>query len=219
MDILKVFICDDHQLYREGLKLLLRNLAHVKLIGEAAAGDEALEQIKKLAPDVAIVDLSMPGLDGVEVVSELKRHKLNTRILILSQNVDSSWLKRLGPYEIDSLVLKSDEPRSVLEALEALGRGEKYFTSKAAQYLYELVGEFSLGNGLAIEKPTAPVNLSAREKEVAHYTSQGKSVKQIAQILGCSENTVKTHKANLMKKIQVSNSVEVATWMNRYRWD
>lgn len=217
MSSLKVFLCDDHSIYREGLKLLLKQRMDICVVGEASDGAEALSLLGSAQADIALIDLSMPGMNGVELITEMRSKFKAVKIIVLSQSVQEQWLEQLIEIGIEGLVLKSDPPAEIISAIESVAREERYFTTKAAEYFYELLEKITKRETSGSQKLPAPVRLSAREKEVASFTCEGKSIKQIALLLNCSENTIKTHKANLMKKIQASSSLEVLAWVTKYQ--
>jgi DNA-binding NarL/FixJ family response regulator len=206
MPKINVFICEDHPDYREGLKIFLKTQGNINVVGDAANGKDALKLITKSEPDICLLDLSMPIMNGIELIQKISDQDLETKIIILSQHSTKDWVEQLFLYKIDGFLLKTDAKSCVTEAIMKVMSGEKYFTPSTGSIFYNI---------LASEKDQIsprPNILSSREKEIARLTSKGHTVKEMANNLNCSENTVKTHKSNLMKKLKLKNSIEVATW-------
>lgn len=180
-----------------------------ELVGEASNGEEALGKILSLKPDVALVDLSMPTMNGLSLVNALVDKKLPTKIIILSQHKTKDWLEKLTSNQIDGYLLKSDGRDFLISAINTVLNGDKYFSPSVAMGFYELLAN----------KESSPSNISQRniltpkEYEVAQYISRGFTVKEIAHAMNCSENTIKTHKTNLMRKANLKNSAEVSRWV------
>ena len=151
----------------------------------------------------------MPEMDGITLVQKLNEQNSEIKKIVLSQNSGKEWLNRLISNEIDAFILKTDEKDHLLNAVEAVADGEKYFSPAVASIFYRLLSQ----PANVLESPILITPLSQREEEVALYTSKGFTVKEIALKLGCSENTIKTHKANLMRKIEARNSAEVTAWV------
>lgn len=180
-----------------------------ELVGEASNGEEALGKILSLKPNVALVDLSMPTMNGLSLVNALVDKKLPTKIIILSQHKTKDWLEKLTSNQIDGYLLKSDGRDFLISAINTVLNGDKYFSPSVAMGFYELLAN----------KESSPSNISQRniltpkEYEVAQYISRGFTVKEIAHAMNCSENTIKTHKTNLMRKANLKNSAEVSRWV------
>lgn len=196
-------------MFREGLKMIFSISDDYELVGEASNGEEALGKILSLKPDVALVDLSMPTMNGLSLVNALVDKKLPTKIIILSQHKTKDWLEKLTSNQIDGYLLKSDGRDFLISAINTVLNGDKYFSPSVAMGFYELLAN----------KESSPSNISQRniltpkEYEVAQYISRGFTVKEIAHAMNCSENTIKTHKTNLMRKANLKNSAEVSRWV------
>lgn len=204
-----LFLVDDNSQFRIGLKIFLQTFDHLSICGEASDGEEAVSLICHEKPDITIVDLSMPKVDGVELIKRLSKANVSTRIIVLSQHITVDWLTKLIENEIDGYILKSDGREFLKNAIDAVQTGEKYFSPTVAKTFYQML---TAQRTLPIARPKDHA-LSPKEREVAILTSKGLTVKEIALSLNCSENTVKTHKSNLMRKIDARNAAEVSFWV------
>lgn len=203
-----VFICDDDFNYRTTLKTFLQAQDNLELVGEAANGHEALGLIIKTHPEVCLIDLTMPKMNGVDLVKSLNDQNLQTKKIIITQNADDDWLDRLLNHEIDGFILKTDGRENIMDAINTTVEGDKYFSPTVANMFYK-----KLRHGRSPENLVSEIPLTPKEQEVAILTAKGFTVRQVAEHLKCSENTVKTHKSHLMKKISAKNSAEVTAWV------
>jgi DNA-binding NarL/FixJ family response regulator len=194
-----IFIVDDHALLREGIRFLLAKEPEWNVVGESADGVRALAEIARCRPDVVILDLKLPGMSGEDVLRELKRGPLPPKVLVLSQLDDVGQLRRVLALGPDGILMKSGAPEQVLSALFAVLRGERFLGPEVEPLLN------------APEDPSIAL-ITDRERQVAKLLTEGKTKKEIALDLGCSDQTVKTHKANLMRKLGFANSAEVSAW-------
>lgn len=204
-----LFLCDDQPIFRESIKTFISIQSNLEVCGQASNGQEALEAIIRLQPQICLIDLSMPYMDGASLIQELQKHELKTKIIVLSQHLSQDWLERLISNEIDGYILKSDGREFLLDAIWAVCSGDKYFSPSVASKFYQML---RAEKRQPLHSPL-DYDLSPKEKEVAFYTSRGFTVKETAGAMNCSENTIKTHKSNLMRKIQAKNSAEITRWV------
>jgi DNA-binding NarL/FixJ family response regulator len=192
-----LLLCDDNPDFLSTLKTLVTLQGNFQVLGTATNGYEGLSKIQELKPEVLILDLGMPVMDGPTLIKKIRTAGYNTKIIVLSQNDNPNWLDQLIQNEIDGFVLKSDSKDNIHSAIFTVTTGEKYFSPSVASLLYR-----KLTSHGSIQKTFDPaVNLlTPKEKEVAKNTSRGFSVKEITDTMGLSENTIKTHKSNLIKK-------------------
>jgi DNA-binding NarL/FixJ family response regulator len=204
-----LFLVDDNPQFRIGLKIYLETFEHFSICGEASNGEDGLQQILKLRPCIAIIDLCMPQVDGAELIKRLHTAESKSKIIVLSQQITSDWLNKIIENGIDGHILKSDGRDFLINAIEAVQADSKYFSPSVAKSFYEmLTSNKSLKKNKLVSNPLSP-----REEKIAFLASKGLTVNEIAQTLGCSENTIKTHKSNLMRKIQARNTAEVSCWV------
>lgn len=205
----RILLVDDHGAFRQAIRKWL-NHGPYEVVGEAENGEEALSRIAAVRPDIALVDLEMPQMDGPGLIQKIRATAQPLRIIVLSQAFDESRISQLIRLGIDGHVLKSDGSSELSRALKAVSAGSRYFSSEIGKRLYD----FLSGKAVVQSPSTGPeLQLSARQLQVAQWVAQGKTNAEIGRILSCSENTIKTHKANIMRKLGVSNSVQLAAWV------
>lgn len=197
-----VFVAEDHEFLRDGLRFLFAKSSHWQVVGESADGLAAISEIHRLKPEIVILDLKLLGASGETVLQEARKAKSEAKFVVLTQSEEPWVLRRILAQDVEGLVVKTGKASQVLDALEAVRRGGKYISPEAAEIL-ETTNERSV---------PPPDLLTEREKQVARLTSQGKTNKAIAMLLGCSDETVKSHKANLMRKLGFSSSTEISAW-------
>ncbi|QYK41760.1 MAG: response regulator transcription factor [Paracoccaceae bacterium] len=184
-------LCDDHVLFREALAGLLQQRPGYRIVGHAGNGIEAIAQIKRHQPDIAILDLSMPGVGGAEVFAEARRWSPATRYIVLTGTTQASLLRQLDLAGISGLVLKSASSDDLCAAVAAVARGGRWIAPETRELL-----------GRSGEVP----RLSAREIEVLHAIARGLSNPGIAEALGISPKTVDNHRSSLMTKLGVRST-------------
>lgn len=195
-----------------GLSTLFKQSGDIEMVGEAADGEEALVLLRNNIPDVLLVDLLMPGMNGLELIRIVREEQIACKIIVISQQIEDDWIKQLVHYDIDGHILKSESLDEMLRALAAMKRDERFFSHQISQHLFRLLR----GPEQAPDKASSSLSeVSPREKEVISLIVKGQTNKEIAVVLQCSENTVKSHKANLMRKLGTSNSAEVVNWAHR----
>jgi DNA-binding NarL/FixJ family response regulator len=157
----------------------------------------------------------MPRFDGVQFLRELWSLQRGIRVLVLSQESPRHRIQELLDLDIDGHIMKVEDSSEILRGLHALADGQKYFSAKMGERYYELLREYRLSVAAPPSTESAAVKLSPREKQIALLIAEGKTNKDMARILECSEHTIKCHKANLMRKMGVQNSAEVVAWTSR----
>lgn len=199
--MIRIVLVDDHALMRTGLRLIIEKQPDMEVIGEAEDGDPGLTLIKRLQPEVALVDLHMPRVSGIEVTERVRRTKLTTRVIILTMAGDSPFPRRLLEAGASGYLTKGCPAEELVKAIRQVADGRRYLSADVAQQL--ALG--SLGNA---DTPFA--GLSTRELEVAMMLAQGLSAKQIGQRLKLSDKTVATYKYRLFEKLAIDNVVTLA---------
>jgi len=194
-------VADDHALIRRGIRGMLQDQHGWRVVGEAGNGREAIEQATRLKPDVAILDVTMPELDGLEATRQLQQVSPDTKVLILTMHESKQMVRRVLEAGASGYVLKSDFPRTLVEAVENLSREKPFLSAK--------VGEIVLNGFLDAADPRSEVpqtELSTRkpterESEIIRLLAAGKANKEIAAELGMAVRTVETHRAKIMLKL------------------
>jgi DNA-binding NarL/FixJ family response regulator len=211
----KVFIVEDNLIFRMGLKGLLSQDDRFLCVGEADNGLNALSSLSNLEPDIILLDLEMPRFDGVQFLRELWSLRRGIRVLVLSQESPRHRIQELLDLGIDGHIMKVEDSSEILRGLHAIADGQKYFSAKMGERYYDLLREYRQSAVAAQSTENVAVKLSPREKQIALLIAEGKTNKDMARILECSEHTIKCHKANLMRKMGVQNSAEVVAWTSR----
>jgi len=194
-----VIVADDHTLVREGIHALLDREGDIQVIGEAADGQEAVTLVEKLKPDVLLIDLSMPRLNGIEAIQRLHESGSKTRVIALSMHADEVMVLRALRGGARGYLLKDSFKEELFFALRAVVRGEIFLSPKLAESVLN-----DLITGTAVVPVENPIErLSTREREVLQQILEGKTNRQISALLQISIKTVDKHRTNLMKKLDV----------------
>jgi DNA-binding NarL/FixJ family response regulator len=192
-----VLLADDHAVVRDGLKLLLEAQADLRVVGEATDGRQAVRQVVKLRPCVAVLDIAMPELNGIEATRQIREACAETKIIILSMYASQEHIFQALQAGARGYLLKEAAGLEVIRAVRAVYRGERYLSQK----ITELVIDDYLCQGEAAAGNSPLTRLAPREREVLQLVAEGKSTAQIAQILPLSPKTVDTYRSRLMKKL------------------
>lgn len=205
-DTVKVLLCDDHELFREGLKAILRAEPGIEIVGEARDGGEAVERTARLRPDVVLMDLEMPTLNGVEATRRIRQAHPRVRVLILTMYGEEDLVARCLDAGAAGYVLKDVPAAQLVYAIRAVGKGGKYISPEA---LKGMLKRYADGTKPA---ETRYDLLTDREREVLKLLAEGLSIKQAAARLGVSAKTVDAHKTNLMRKLDIHGRAELTRW-------
>ena len=206
MRTLRILIVDDHALVRRGAREVLNSRRGWRVVGEAAEGLEAIEKAVKLKPDVAIIDISIPGLNGIEVARRVLNAAPDIKVLILTMDESDQMVRRALDAGARGYVLKSDLTDSLPKAVKAISEGKRFLTPRVS----EIVLEGFLGSsGQDQEEDRTDVALGLREIEITRLVAEGKSSKEIAVQLGIAARTVETHRFNIMHKLNLHSVAEL----------
>jgi DNA-binding NarL/FixJ family response regulator len=205
---MRVLIADDHGIVRSGLRLLLERQPDIEVIAEAADGAEAREIAVRERPDLAILDVRMPKLTGLQVTRELKKQAPEVSVLILSMHDDERYLFEALKAGASGYVLKTQADTDLMEAIRAVERGEPFLTPAAQQALIKDV----LARGRQSEDEE---ELTPREDEIVKLVAEAHTTRQIAEILHLSEKTVENHRGNAMRKLGMRDRVELVRYAIR----
>lgn len=203
---IKIMIADDHCMVREGLKQLLELDGDIKVIGEAGDGVSCLKMMEELRPDVTLLDINMPQMNGLKVLEEIRKiRKDNSRIIILTIHNEIEYLIKAIDNDVDGYVLKDSDSEILRKAIFSVYNGEKYYQSELVPLMKEKLESNSL-------KQNDENILTRREMEVLKLLTEGLFNKEIAYHLSISEKTVKNHVSNIFKKIYVSDRTQAAVY-------
>jgi DNA-binding NarL/FixJ family response regulator len=209
----RLLIVDDHPLFRKGLEELIRSDTNFAVCGEAGNAAEAMEVIRKLNPDMTIVDLSLPGANGIELIKNIRAEFPKLPILVLSMHDESLYAVRALRAGADGYVMKHEAMANVIHAIREVFNGRPYLSpAMAAQVITKFAHRQAEGETDAVAR------LSDREIEILELIGKGKEVREIAKLLHLSPKTVETHRAHIKDKLDLKNSREVARfalqWLN-----
>jgi DNA-binding NarL/FixJ family response regulator len=210
--MIRVVLADDHHLVRQGLRALLERAGDIEVVGEAADGQEALGVVERLLPDVLLLDIAMPHLNGVEVVGRLRGLKVKTRALILSMYTDDTLVRQALRNGANGYLLKRAVADELLLAVRAVARGDTYLSPEVAGPLLT-----PLVAGLPGGEAATPLDrLTAREREVLQLIAEGHTNHEIAAHLTLSEKTVEKHRGHLMAKLTLHDTAALVRFAIRH---
>ena len=198
---LRILLADDHEIVRRGLCALLQRHEGWEICGEASDGREAVQKAKLLKPDVVIVDIGMPNLNGLDATRQLLQYDPNFRIIVLTVSDADQVIREALDAGARGFVLKSDAARDLVAALEALQTKRMFFTPRVNELL--LAGFLEKGSAISRSNPPSLPMLTAREREITQLLAEGRSSKEAASLLNLSTKTVETHRSNIMRKLNL----------------
>jgi DNA-binding NarL/FixJ family response regulator len=210
MKNLKILIADDHDIVRRGIRSLIEARPEWEVCDEAHSGREAVAKAEERKPDIVILDVSMPELNGLEAARRIKKVSPNSEILILSVHYSDQLIKEILDAGVRGFVVKSDSDRDLVIAVESLANHKPFFTSMATEVML-----------MNFQRPaSAPISgvrtrLTSREREIVQLLSEGKSSKEVASSLGISVKTAETHRANIMRKLEIHSVSELVRYAVR----
>jgi len=210
---IKIFIIDDHEMIISGVKSAVESIGRYSVVGSATEGYAGLEGIIKTGAHIAIVDLSIPGLNGFEILQHLRDKKSTARVIFLTSFTENSYIKRALSMGVDGYVLKEDSSSELITALENVVKGFKYMTPRV---MTKIATDFEL-SGVKVDAPAMTEKLSGRELDVLRLIGLGKKGLEICSELNISEPTLKTHKRNLMKKLNLDSTPELMLYVVKNR--
>lgn len=208
----RILVADDHQVVRRGLRALLESKGGWQVCAEAANGREAVELSAELKPDVAVLDIAMPLLNGVESTRQIRRVSPKTEVLILTMHDSELLVQEVLGAGAHGYILKDDADRELVAAVDALRRHKPYMSSRISEAVVSAAvphGEASAGN------PALRSRLTPREREIIQLLAEGKSNKEVAGLLGISVKTAETHRANIMLKMDFHSITELVRYAVR----
>jgi DNA-binding NarL/FixJ family response regulator len=208
----RILIADDHEVVRRGVRALLESHPGWEVCGEAKDGRDAVESAKALRPDLVLVDVGMPNLNGLDATRQILNVLPSTRVLILTMHESEQIIREVLEVGARGFLLKSDTARDLIAAVEALQRRTTFFTSSVA----EMVLNGYLHRGPDLEKPLKE-RLTPREREVVQLLAEGKTSKEVAVVLNLSVKTAETHRTNVMRKLNLHSVADLVRYAVRNR--
>lgn len=208
----RILVADDHQVVRTGLRTLLESHTGWEVCGEATQGREAVQKAAELKPDVAVLDIAMPILNGVEATRQIGKLSPDTAVLILSMHDSELLVREVLEAGAKGYILKDDADRNLLAAVEALSRQKTFLSPRVAEAFAK--GGAQADTSVAPDRPSRS-RLTPREREVVQLLAEGKSNKEVAQHLGISVKTAETHRANIMLKLNFHSVTELVRYAVR----
>ena len=210
---LRILLADDHVTVRHGLKLLIDSQPDMKVVSEASDGQAALQRALELKPDVVVMDISMPGMNGLVATRQLKQLRPDAAIITLTRHSDDAYLQELLRAGVSGYVLKQSAPAELIQAIRAAAAGGQYLDSSLTS---RVTAGFLAREGKPLGK--AGVTVSQRESDVLRLIASGYSNKEIAAQLNLSVKTIEAHKANAMRKLGLTGRIDIVKYAVLQGW-
>ncbi len=211
MKKVRILLADDHTVMRTGLRLLLERHAHFEVVGEAKDGREAVEAAASLQPDVVVMDIAMPNLNGIEATRQIVSRSPATAVVILSMHSDETYLMRAIRTGARGYLLKDSAEADLIRAIEAVAAGRSFFSPKISRMLLEEHIRELRYKGMEDSYEL----LTTREREILQLLAEGRANKEVAALLNLSLYTVETHRGNLMQKLNLHSPAELVLYAVR----
>jgi len=205
--MISVLLAEDHETVREGLRMLVNSQDDMRVVGEAGDGEAAVEQAQSVKPNVVVLDLSMPKVNGVVAAKALRASLPSAAVVTLTRHADQAYVHQLLAAGASAYVLKQSSSAELLKAIRAAASGEKYVD-----------GALHTTTAMTARSANAPPSITEREREVLRMTAVGHSNKQIAASLGIAVKTVEVHKSNGMRKLNLSGRTDVVRYAALQGW-
>jgi DNA-binding NarL/FixJ family response regulator len=212
MSSLRILVVDDHAVVRRGVRALLEGHPGWEVCGEAGTGREAVEKAGRLKPDIVVLDLSLPELNGLEATRQILRESPRTEVLVLTMHHSEELAQQVLQAGARGYILKSDAGESLIAAVETLVRREPYLTPRLTELVLE---RYVRGPGGREGDSDGGIVLTPREREIVLLVAEGSSSKTIASALGISVKTVETHRTNVMRKLRLRSVSELVRYAIR----
>ena len=210
---LKILIAEDHHTVREGVKLLVDSQFDMEVIGEAGDGEEAIKEAIRLGPDLLLMDISMPGLNGLKATKKLRSVNPNIKILILTRHTDDGYLQQLLGAGANGYVLKQSAPTELITAIRAIAAGNAYLDPSLTR---KVMGGYA--NRSTSLRGEGKGEMTERENEVLRLIAFGFSNKEIGTQLDLSVKTIEAHKANAMRKLGITSRIDIVKYAILQNW-
>lgn len=211
MNKIRVFLADDHLILREGIRSLLEKVLDIEIVGEANDGIETMAKMEQLLPDVVLMDISMPGLTGIETTRQIKKKFPQIKVLILTIHETDQYLAEMLEAGASGYVVKTVASSELLSAIREVHQGDVHLHPSITRMLVEDYIQKAT-NG---ERKVKYTNLTSREREILKYIAEGRQNKEIASLLSISVRTIQSHRANLMDKLGAHDRIELVKYAIR----
>ena len=209
---LRILVADDHDLMRLGIRELLSTREGWEICAEARDGREAVAKTEELKPDIVILDVNMPDLNGIEAAKRIRKKFASTEVLIISFDYSDRLIREIIEAGARGFVVKGDSERDLIAAVEALSNHKSFFTSRASDVILGRVRGYSQGEDI---KELGRNRLTPREHEIVQLLAEGKSSKEVGESLSISVKTADTHRANIMRKLDLHSITELVRYAVR----
>jgi DNA-binding NarL/FixJ family response regulator len=208
----RILLADDHTVVRQGLRKVLEECPDWKVVAEAGDGREAVRQAEQLKPDVAVLDVAMPLLNGVEATRQIVKHVPGVRVLVLSMHADEAYVTQILQAGASGYLLKDSADVDLIQAVAAVAQGKSFFSPAIARLMLDDYVKQRSGEPGVVDRYET---LSEREREVFQLIAEGKTNKDIAALLFISPSTVETHRARILEKLDVHSAAEIVLYAVR----
>ncbi len=209
-NIVKIIVVDDHEIFRNGLKLVLSKLKYIKVIGEASNGIQFLEVLKQEMPDIVIMDIEMPKMNGIEATKEALKINPNLKIIALTMFNEDEYIQSMIDSGVKGFLIKNINKETLDKAIQTVVNGSNYYSEELFEYFTKQITKDEKKNNEAIK-------LTRREKEILQLVCEGLSNKEIADILYVSERTIVGHKTNLLQKTDCKNTIGLMAYAIKHK--
>jgi DNA-binding NarL/FixJ family response regulator len=209
---LRILIADDHDVMREGTRAVIERQPGWEVCGVAATGREAVEQAFALEPDIVVMDMSMPELNGLDAAVQIRRRLPQTEILIFTAHETDELIREVFEAGAKSFIFKSDAHHFLVEAIQSLSQHKPFFTNKVSEVLFAEILNRSEDTSHAAQTST---RLTAREREIVQLLSEGRSNQEVADALGISVRTAETHRASILRKLGLDSVASLVRYAIR----
>jgi DNA-binding NarL/FixJ family response regulator len=211
MSRLRILLADDHTVVRQGLRKVLEDRPEWEVVAEAGDGREAVRQAEQHKPDIAILDVAMPLLNGIETTRQITRRVPNTRVLVLSMHADEAYVTQMLQAGATGYLLKDSADVDLIQAVSEVAKGKSFFSPAIARVMLDDYVRQLADKGVTDRYQS----LSEREREIFQLIAEGKTNKEIASLLSISPSTVETHRAHIMEKLDLHSAAEIVLYAVR----
>lgn len=208
---MRIFLADDHQLLRQGIRKILEEEPEWEVVGEASDGRDCVKQVLELMPDVAILDIGLPQLNGIEATKQITRRATGIKVLILSMHINEAYVTRALQAGAAGYMLKDSADTDLRLGVTSVAAGKSYFSPAVAKIMLDDYVKHLTDKGLTDRYDS----LSEREREIFQLLAEGRSNKETAELLGISTATVETHRSHIFQKLDVHNTAELVLYAIR----